>query len=81
MPKQLKTWLRSFLIELLVYSALVCGYFLLVLRFLGGWLARLFHEEERVYAAVALLLIVLQGVVLEILTRALLSIVEPRSEE
>ena len=81
MPKHVKNWVRSFLIELLVYSALVCGYFLLVLKFLGNWLAHLFHDEKRVYAAVALLLIVAQGIALEILTRALLSLFEPRSED
>ena len=81
MPKSIKRWLRSFLIELLLYSALVCGYFFLVLRYLGGWLAQLFHDERRTFAAVALLLIVAQGIVLEILTRALLSLLKVETED
>jgi hypothetical protein len=76
-----KHWLRSFLIELIVYAAMVLGYFFLVLHFLGGWLHGLFEHERKWYAAAALGLIVCQGIVLEVLTRALLSLIQPRGEE
>jgi hypothetical protein len=60
--------IRNFAIEVLVYAALVLGYFLLVLQFLGQPLARLFSDNLVLYAIVALLLIVAQGVVLEAVT-------------
>lgn len=60
--------IRNFAIEVLVYAALVLGYFLLVLRFLGQPLARLFSNNLVIYAIAALVLIVAQGVVLEAVT-------------
>ena len=60
--------IRNFAIEVLVYAALVLGYFLLVLQFLGQPLARLFSDNLVLYAVVALVLIVAQGVVLEAVT-------------
>jgi len=81
MNQELKNSLKSFLIELVVYAALVVGYFFLILNFLGDWLYRLFETNHRLYAAVALGLIVVQGIVLEVLTRALLSFIKPRTEE
>jgi hypothetical protein len=60
--------IRNFAIEVLVYALLVLAYFLLVLRFLGQPLARLFSNNLLLYAIVALLLIVAQGVVLEAVT-------------
>ncbi len=59
---------RNFVIEMLVYAALVIGYFLLVLRLLGDPLARLFSQNLALYAVVSLLLIVAQGVLLEAIT-------------
>ena len=62
----------SFLLELVVYAVLVTGYFFLVLHFLGGALRNLFETSKTAYAFVALALIVGQGVLLEVLTSALL---------
>lgn len=62
----------SFLLELVVYAALVTGYFFLVLHFLGGALRNLFETNKTTYAIVALALIIGQGVLLEMLTTALL---------
>jgi hypothetical protein len=70
----LKSLFKSFSIEFLIYGALVAGYFLLVLHFLEGWLNQLFHQDRKTYAAVALTLIVAQGVLLEGLTRLLVHI-------
>jgi hypothetical protein len=80
MKREDKVTLRSFLIELLVYAALVFGYYLLVLHFLGGWLNHLFTTDRRLYAAVALVFIICQGVLLEALTRGLLAWIKPRRE-
>jgi fucose permease len=62
----------SFALELAVYGAFVFAYFFLVLRFLGSWLKHSFDQNRVVYAVVALVLIVLQGAVLETLTTRLL---------
>ena len=62
----------SFLLELVVYAVLVTGYFFLVLHFLGGALRNLFETNKTTYAIVALALIIGQGVLLEVLSTALL---------
>ena len=62
----------SFLLELGLYAVLVTGYFFLVLHFLGGALRNLFETNKTTYAVVALALIIGQGVLLEVLTTALL---------
>ena len=66
----------SFLLELGVYAVLVTGYFFLVLHFLGGALRMLYETNKTTYAVVALALIVGQGVLLEVLTSALLRFFE-----
>jgi hypothetical protein len=56
---------KTFVLELLIYSALVVAYFFLVLRFLAEPLMELFANSLTVYAFVALGLIVAQAVLLE----------------
>jgi len=75
-----KTSLRMFLLEFVVYAALVVGYYFAVLHFLGDWLHQLFESERRLYAGMALALIIAQGILLELLTRLLLAIIQPRME-
>ncbi len=70
---RLRTLIRNFAIELLIYAVLVVGYFALVLRFLGEPLKKLFMGNLTLYAVAALALIVVQGVVLELLTSFLVS--------
>ena len=60
--------LRAFLIELAVYGVLVTGYFFLVLLFLSGWLRDLHLHHVKVYALVAIALLIGQAVLLESLT-------------
>lgn len=69
------------MLEALVYAALVAVYYLLVLQLLGNALEHLYQYDRRVYAALALGLIVAQGLLLEVLTRLLLSWIAPRTEE
>ena len=80
MDQEAKSSLKSFLIELLVYAALVLGYYFLVLHFLGGWLHELFEHNRKTYAAMTLLLIVCQGILLETFTTFLLAFIKPRVE-
>jgi hypothetical protein len=75
-----KTSLRMFVLEFLVYGALVIGYYFAVLHLLGDWLHHLFQNDRRVYAGMALALIVAQGILLELLTRLLLAFIQPRME-
>lgn len=72
-------FLQSFLVEVAVYAVLVAGYFLVVLHFLAGWVEQLYHEDLHAYAFVAILLMIGQGVVLELLTTALLRLIRARS--
>ena len=71
---------RSFLVELLVYSGLVVAYVFLVIRLLGNWLDGLFEHSKTHYAIAALLLIIGQGVLLEMVTSLLLKMVRRRTE-
>lgn len=80
MKKGIGSSLGWFALELAIYAGLVTGYYFLVLRFLGGWLYGLFESDRQTYAGMALGLIIAQGFLLEILTRALLSWIKPRRE-
>jgi hypothetical protein len=64
--------LRAFLVELAVYAVFVTTYFFLVLHYLSGWLQNLHLNHVRIYALVAILLIIGQAVVLESVTTWLL---------
>ena len=72
--------LRAFLIELVVYAALVVGYFFAVLHFLAGWIAHLEKTHITIYALVAISLIIAQGIVLESVTTWLMRLLQGRSE-
>jgi hypothetical protein len=72
--------LRAFALELIIYAALVTAYFFAVLHFLGGWLVHLERQHIRAYAAVAILLIIGQAVVLEAVTTGLMRLLRGRSE-
>lgn len=71
---------RSFLIELLVYAGLVVVYVFFVIAFLGNRLDALYEHHKIRYAFAALLLIIGQGVVLEMVTSILLKLIRFRSE-
>ena len=69
---EMRSLLLNFAIAVVIYSALVVVYFLLVLRFLAEPLATLFEENLLIYAFVALGLNVAQGALLEFFTSFLL---------
>jgi hypothetical protein len=81
MKPQFENFLRSFLVEFVVYGLLVAAYYLLVLHYLGHWLYHLFKDDRRLYAGVALGLIIGQGILLDLITRLLLAWIRPRVEE
>ena len=80
MRKQTAVTLKAFGIELVIYAALMTGYFFVVLHFLGSALLTLETRHRFVYAAVAILLILGQAVLLEAVTTSLLRLIRGRSE-
>jgi hypothetical protein len=72
--------LRAFAIELVIYAILVIAYFFLVLHLLGQWLYELEVHYRYTYAALAILLIIGQAVLLESLTTFLIRLIRGRSE-
>lgn len=78
MKHQIGRSLKPFVLELIVYTALVAVYYALVLRLLGDRLQHLYQHDRQLYAVLALGLIVGQGFVLEALTRLLLRWITPR---
>ncbi len=68
-PKQIpKRLVFNLIIEFIIYGGLVTLYFLVILRYLNEPIKNLFDNNLTFYAIVSLILIVLQGVVLERLT-------------
>jgi hypothetical protein len=76
MKRKTGNTLRAFLIELVVYAALVVGYFFAVLHFLAGWIAHLEKTHITIYALVAIGLIIAQGIVLESVTTWLMRLLQ-----
>jgi len=64
-PKRL---VLNLIIEFIIYGGLVTLYFLVILRYLNEPIKNLFDNNLTVYAIVSLVLIGLQGVLLERLT-------------
>ena len=81
MKAEYRNALKSFLLEFIVYGVLVTGYYFLVLHLLGNALKNIYQDERHFYAVLSLGLIVGQGVLLEMLTRLLLSWIRPRGED
>lgn len=67
---------RNLLFEILIYSLLIFGYYLLVLRWLGDWIASIFNTNLYVYAFAGLGLIFVQAVLLDILTSFLMKFIK-----
>ncbi|HEX8899097.1 MAG TPA: hypothetical protein VF751_10390 [Chthoniobacterales bacterium] len=78
--KEKKKTFRAFLVELGFYGIFVTGYFFLVLHFLFGWLQNLHLHHVKLYALMAIVLIIGQAVVLESVTTWLLRLLRGRSE-
>jgi len=70
--KEKTNTVRAFLLELAVYGIFVTAYFFLVLHYLSGWLQDLHLNHVRIYAAITIVLIIGQAVLLESVTTWLL---------
>ena len=69
---------KAFWEELVVYAILVGAYLLLVLKTLDRPLADLFRTHPVAYAFAALLLVLVQGIALDLLTSFLVGIFRKR---
>ncbi|NOQ40375.1 MAG: hypothetical protein GQ562_08665 [Anaerolineales bacterium] len=67
---------RNLLIEIIIYSALIFGYYLLVLRYLGDWLMSIFQSNLVLYAVTGLGLIVVQAALLSMVTSFLMKYIK-----
>ena len=76
MKRKAEKALKAFLIELVVYSGLVIGYFFAVLHFLADWLNNLEKDHIHIYSFVGVALIIGQAVLLETLTTALMRLLQ-----
>ena len=63
---------RNLLIEILIYSVLIFGYYLIVLRYLDDWLLSLFQSGLTLYSFIGLGLIIVQAVLLDFVTSFLM---------
>jgi hypothetical protein len=80
MKRETAKTVRAFVIELAIYAVLVITYFFLVLNLLGQWLYELEIHRRYTYAALAILLIIGQAVLLERVTTFLIRLIRGRSE-
>lgn len=67
-----KPLMRSLALELCIYAPLVTVYFIVVIHFVKDPLVQLYQEGSSSYAFITLILILMQGVLLEVFTSWLL---------
>lgn len=67
---------RNLVVEILIYSVLIFGYYMMVLRYLGDWIASIFHSNLYIYAFAGLGLIFVQAVLLDLLTSFLMKFIK-----
>jgi uncharacterized membrane protein len=67
----LPSW-KIFFFELLLYAVLLVAYFVFVLHYLGGWFKELFDQDRKLFAVMALVIMIGQTVGLEIVSSFLI---------
>jgi hypothetical protein len=67
----LPSW-KTFLFELMLYAVLLVAYFVFVLHYLGGWFKELFDHDRRLFAVMALVVMIGQTVGLQIVSSFLI---------
>ena len=81
MTTRTKRLILTFILELMVYGALLAVYFLTVLRYLDEPLYNLFNQNLWVYAGATLFLIIIQAVILGWVTSFLISKLDLETKE
>jgi hypothetical protein len=72
---------KRFALELVIYAALVLGYFFIVLHYLGDWFKDLFVHRRTMFAVMALVVMIGQAVGLEIVSSVLFALLVRRKEQ
>ena len=67
---------RNLLVEIIIYSVLIFGYYLLVLRWMGDWLMNMFNTNLVYYSLAGLGLIFVQAVLLDFVTSFLMKYIK-----
>jgi uncharacterized membrane protein YvlD (DUF360 family) len=67
-PRELLAWV----LHLALYSVLLIGYFLFVLRYLSDWFTDLFHHHRVEFALFGILAMIFQAVVLDAISAFIL---------
>lgn len=67
---------RNLIVEIIIYSLLIFGYYLLVLRWLGDWISSIFNSNLYHYAFAGLGLIFVQAVLLDLVTSFLMKYIK-----
>jgi len=67
---------RNLLIEILIYSVLIFGYYLIVLRYLDDWLLSLFQSSLSFYSLIGIGMIIIQAVLLDFVTSFLMKYIK-----
>jgi Kef-type K+ transport system membrane component KefB len=75
----LPSW-KAFLIELLLYAILLVAYFAFVLHYLGGWFKDLFDHDRRLFAIMALVVMITQTLGLEAVSSSLIWLVRKKKK-
>ncbi|MFV1949181.1 MAG: hypothetical protein ACC633_04505 [Anaerolineales bacterium] len=71
-----KLLIRNLLVEITIYSVLIFGYYLLVLRWMGDWLMNMFNTNLVYYSLIGLGLIFIQAVLLDFVTSFLMKYIK-----
>lgn len=71
---------KAFSLELFLYSILLVAYFALVLHYLGGWFKDLYDHDRRLFAVMALVVMIGQTVLLEFVSGFLVWFVRRKKE-
>lgn len=68
--------IRNLIVEILLYSLLLVGYYFLVIHWMQDWIPDLFASNLTVYAFVGLGLILIQAVFLDLVTSILMKYIK-----
>ena len=71
-----KILIRNLIAEIILYSLLLVGYYLIVLRWIQHWVQDLFLDNLILYAFVGLGLILIQGAFLDLVTSLLMEYIK-----
>lgn len=69
-----------YLVEIAIYTVFIFAYYWAVLHPSSGWLKELFDEHKSIYGVLALVLVIAQAVLLELVTTGLFRLIRGKSK-